>query len=142
MKHTLSIVLLTLFFGICIATTDSSKEQHVYFQKELIGTIYEMENVDLPPQPVFRHSPKYPKVIERKVLDFQNKHGYPPAAAFIFIVSKEGTVSNIIFERPDMKETIPYWVEAFKKWEFKPAQIDGKPVNVRMRIPVMRRPTK
>ena len=81
------------------------------------------------PTPLNQFDPQYP----RKAL----RSGAGGLVEFKFVVDKKGQVSNIqiLKEQPRGKGFAKSVKKAAKKWRFKPAMKDGKPVEWAMQLP-------
>ncbi|WP_175414809.1 energy transducer TonB [Nibricoccus aquaticus] len=89
-------------------------------------TVYDLTVVDKAPAPKKRIKPDYPSSLK--------KRDTPAEITLRFIVTAEGTVTdiNIVkFNDPDMVDPVYAAYEAAK---FEPGQKAGKPVNTRMEI--------
>ncbi len=80
------------------------------------------------PQPVKRPPPVYPFAMK--------KSGVSGVVTVQFIVNKKGDVENPIVVRSSHKGFEDAAIDAVRKWKFKPATKNGKPVAARMQIPI------
>ena len=80
----------------------------------------------LAPSPVMRDWPQTPPDLEKK---------YSHRQVVIYaVVSKEGKVSEVaVKQTPDRRVSDPI-AHAFAKWVFRPAQLNGRPVAVKVLI--------
>lgn len=124
------IIVLTAFALISgsftlLAATDSAIEV-INDEK-----VYQIELLDVRPRPTRQVAPKYPKELKIQGINGQ--------VNVRFIVSEEGNVSDIeiVDPKPSHVEFIATSVEALLKWKFSPGLIDGKPVKVFVRAPLV-----
>lgn len=90
------------------------------------GTTYDLTVVDKAPEPKRRIKPDYPSSLK--------KRDTPAEITLRFIVTTEGTVTdiNIVkFNDPDMVDPV---YAAYESAKFEPGQKGGKPVNTRMEV--------
>ncbi|MEX0289347.1 MAG: energy transducer TonB [Flavobacteriaceae bacterium] len=83
---------------------------------------------DHPPIPILKYAPAYPTDLFEQ--------GIEGTVTALFVVSKEGKVSNIEIEStPDARfnDAVTF---VLKFWRFYPAEINGEKVNVRVRLPI------
>lgn len=87
--------------------------------------IFDLNNVDLPPEVILQIPPTYP--ISARRLGKEGK------VSLLFVVNDEGFVESIevIDSFPD-DTFISSATQAVKKWKFKPAMKDNLPVSVRV----------
>ena len=91
--------------------------------------IFEVSQVDQPPQPVFKVPPIYPMNASIK--------GIEGKVELIFLVQTDGIVSDI-----QVKDAFPKGVfekaalRALKQWRFKPGTKNGQPVITRVYLPM------
>lgn len=91
--------------------------------------VYEMQETEEKPRPVRQIEPSYPADLKKRKIG-----GWVDVE---FIVDERGNVTNPIvtrFEHPEFEQPA---LEAVQKWKFTPGKIDGKPVKVRVTIPVV-----
>ena len=90
--------------------------------------VYELKSVTKPPKPVKQGAPWYPSDLRKK--------GIQGTVILGFIVNKEGRVANIKVLSSDHELFAEPAVDAVKYWRFEPAEMNGKPVACRVRIPI------
>jgi len=98
-------------------------------QLEKGDIVFELSEVDRPPRPLFRIPPLYP--MSAKI------RGIEGVVELMFVVDVDGSVKDI-----EIKSSSPEGVfdksaiRAVRQWRFKPASKGGKPVRVRVLLPV------
>jgi TonB family protein len=100
-------------------TSDDEAEEEIYGPDE-VGL--------RPPRLISGADPYYPRAAR--------KAGIQGAVTLMCVITSTGTVRDIIVVDsldPMLDEEA---IEAVKKWKFKPAKKDGRPVSVKVRIPV------
>jgi len=89
-------------------------------------TVY--TKVDVKPIPIRTPPPEYPKQLKRE--------GVSGVVAVSIVIDETGAVigsSVVKSTNPDFNDAT---LDAVKKWKFKPALIDGKPVKMRVTLPI------
>ncbi len=79
---------------------------------------------DTPPRPVDLVHPKYPRELRRE--------GREGVVTVAFTVNKKGRVNDVEIQDASARAFADAAVAAVRKWRFKPAKRDGKPVEVRI----------
>jgi protein TonB len=95
---------------------------------EELDRVFSLAELDQRPRVIFQRVPKYPPELRRS-----NRQG---TVYVIFVVDKNGRVTNpkiekasdTAFERPAL--------EAVKQWRFEPGTRNGEKVSFKMRIPI------
>lgn len=104
-------------------------EKYNFFVRVETGDpLQEFDPDDHAPIPILRYAPAYPS----ELIDA----GIEGTVTALFVVSKEGRVSNIEIESspdPRFNEAVSFVLQF---WRFFPAEIGGEKVNVRVRIPI------
>lgn len=90
--------------------------------------IFEPGQVDVQPVASSRVAPAYPFNLRRL--------GIPGEAVIEFVVDREGVVQDAVVVDAVPEEAGPAALKAVQRWKFAPAQKDGRPVNVRQRLPI------
>lgn len=83
---------------------------------------------DTPPAPVRTPPPEYPMELRRA--------GTAGMVAVAVVVDANGDVTSAEVNKSTHPDFEAPALEAVKKWKFKPAQLGGKPVKVRVVIPL------
>ncbi len=84
--------------------------------------------VDEPPVPIKTHAPAYPEDLRQR--------GVSGVAMITAVVDESGTVLAAESNKASHEHFKQPAIDAVKHWKFKPAQLAGKPVKVRINIPV------
>lgn len=84
--------------------------------------------VDDPPVPVKTVAPDYPPDMRRDKIS--------GAASILVVIGEKGDVIAAEVNKASRDEFREPALEAVKKWKFKPAELAGKAVKVRVNIPV------
>lgn len=96
---------------------------------ERIGKIFNLEDLDRPPEPVFQPAPIYPFALRRDSVT--------ATLRIEFIVDTEGRVVNPVV----ISTTQPGFEDAalagVSKWKFRPGWKAGRKVNTRMGVPMV-----
>ncbi len=83
----------------------------------------------IPPRVVRQERPIYPFALR--------KSGIVGEVLVGFVVDTKGDVVNAIAIRSNSPGFNEAAVQAVRKWKFKPAMVDGRPVNTRMSVPIV-----
>ena len=83
-----------------------------------------------PPRPIFSPDPDYPLAAR------QGKHKVQGICVLGLTVDERGSVHDVHITRSLDKRLDQNAIDAVKKWKFKPAMKDGKPVAVRISVEV------
>jgi len=106
------MVLTAIFLSLVSASTDSYATNEV---SKYLSTI-------TMPEPIERVAPRYPVKAARSA-----REGW---AIFSFVIDEEGAVKDVIVkDSSGSKDITKAAQKAVKKWRYKPAIIDGKPVE-------------
>jgi TonB family protein len=92
------------------------------------GQVFELGQLDQPPRATVQGPPRYPAALRKKNVSGE--------AVVEFIVNAQGGIAwtNVVSAtHPDFGDAA---AEAIRKWKFSPAIRAGKPVAVRMRVPI------
>lgn len=90
--------------------------------------IFEVHDLDEPPEPIIRIAPSYPAALKRK--------GMQGRVWLLFIISEDGIPGKArVVESPDPQFSDAA-LKAIVKWKFKPGKKDGKAVRTRVRLPL------
>lgn len=91
--------------------------------------VYNLRDLDQQPTPIgMRAEPSYPYEMKRL--------GYPGEAALTFVVTTEGSVSDIEVMRATDPEFALAAMEAVMQWKFRPGRKGGRKVNARLTLPI------
>jgi protein TonB len=91
--------------------------------------IFEVSEVDTPPEPLARVAPLYPYTARAR--------GIEGRVELLFVVQPDGSVSDV-----EVKSSLPRGtfdeaaMDAVKKWRFKPGTKGGRPVATRVLLPL------
>lgn len=109
-----------------------SGDFHVQFRPETWQPempVFSLAEVDTPPRPVMQPPPLYPAAARQA--------GIEGAVEMTFVVTVEGRVENVrvVTSQPG-SVFVAAAREAVERWRFEPAHRQGKPVAVRVRVPL------
>lgn len=91
--------------------------------------VFALAEVDIPPQPVFQPSPRYPYAARQS--------GIEGWVELEFVVSIDGQVADVLVSRSHPGTVFAAAaVEAVTRWRFEPARRRGEPVAVRVHLPL------
>lgn len=95
---------------------------------EGLGDIFNLADLDRPPEPVFQPSPIYPPSLKHEV----------HAAELIleFIVDSQGRVLNVVVMQSSHHGFDYAAISGVERWKFRPGMRAGRKVNTRMRVPI------
>lgn len=93
-----------------------------------IGKIFELSQLDRPPEPVFQPPPQFPPQLKREVQD--------ATVEVVFIVTPKGEVVNAEVRRSTHPGFENAALAGVSRWRFKPGYKLGKPVNTRILVPL------
>jgi len=96
---------------------------------EKIGKIFDLADLDRPPEPVMQPAPIYPPTLRREGLA-ANVH-------LEFIVDASGRVTNAIAIESSDKRFDEAAIAGVSKWRFRAGIKAGRKVNTRMRVPIV-----
>ncbi|MFM7749012.1 MAG: energy transducer TonB [Opitutaceae bacterium] len=98
-----------------------------------IGAIFNLAELDRHPEPVVQVAPVFPFNLKRDAIEGR--------VVVEFVVDTEGRVTSAM----TVESTHPGFEEAavtgVGRWKFRPGQKNGRPVNTRMRVPILFRLT-
>jgi protein TonB len=94
--------------------------------------IYRVDGKVKPPKPKFTPDPVYPKEALAKKLT--------GTTVLWATIGPDGSVSDVKIKRPFEPGLDQATLDAVKKWKFKPATLNGKPVAVQINIEMNHRP--
>ncbi len=81
------------------------------------------------PKVVRQSPPVYPLALQ--------KAGITGEVVVEFVIDQRGDVANAVAARSTSPDFNAAAVEAVRRWKFKPATVDGRAVNTRMRVPII-----
>lgn len=118
-----------LMLGGC-ATTERIRLQPVDYgiPARLPGT-YDPSQLTTQPIPVKQSAPRYPLELRRG--------GVSGEATVIYTVRADGTVGDVAIVKADDIRLGQAAANAIAQWRFRPAQLDGVPVNCRLMMPIV-----
>ena len=90
--------------------------------------IFSMGDLDQKPRAVYQPAPNYPSELNGK--------GIEGTVYVIFIIDKNGRVTNAKVQKSTNKAFEKSALAAVQKWKFDPGKRRGKPVQFRMRVPI------
>jgi protein TonB len=93
-----------------------------------IGKIFDLGELDRPPEPVLQPSPTYPYSLRRE--------GLSATVQVEFIVDLEGRVLDPIVVYTDHSAFNEAALSGVARWKFRPGMKGGRKVYVRMRVPI------
>ncbi len=92
-------------------------------------TVYDVGDLAVRPIAVSRTAPTYPFALRR--------HGVQGEAVIEFIVTTKGNVVDAHVLRATEPEFGGAALAAVERWRFRPGKVEGRPVNVRMQVPIV-----
>ena len=95
---------------------------------ERIGKIFNLEDLDRPPQPVLQPSPTYPISMRRE--------GLSAVVIVQFVVGVDGRVLEPVVVQSSHSAFDDAAVAGVARWKFRPGLRGGRKVNVRMQVPI------
>ena len=90
--------------------------------------LFSTGDLDSQPRVIFQPPPEYPAALRRKKIK--------GTVQVIFQVDKQGRVLNPVAREASHPAFEQPAVQAVKRWRFEPGKRAGKPVSVKMRIPI------
>lgn len=91
--------------------------------------VYDVSQVDRPPQPRFQARPQYPFDMRRA--------GISGEVVVALVVDANGDVSNADAVRSSRAEFEAAAVQAVSKWKFRPGNKNGRNVGTRLQVPIV-----
>jgi len=123
-------VFLVLLVSGCVTVEFYNGTPSKYVKEAIIrGEVVEYPELDIPPEPIEQRSPEYPNVWKKSPID-----GY---ANLVFVVDETGIPTQIQAEEATDRSFALSAIHALKFWRFKPGILDGKPVKVLVRVPLI-----
>lgn len=95
---------------------------------ESADAIFATSDLDQQPRVIFQPAPEYPAALRRKKLK--------GSVQVLFQVDKDGRVLNPIAQNATHPAFEQPAIQAVKRWRFEPGSRGGRPVAVKMRIPI------
>jgi protein TonB len=93
------------------------------------GDIFDLSQLDQPPNPTFQSKPIYPFEMRRA--------GITGTVVVGFLVDSTGVVQNAYAVSSTQREFEASAIQAVSKWRFKPGKRGGRAVTVRMQVPIV-----
>jgi protein TonB len=91
--------------------------------------IFDLDQVDSPPEAILKIPPVYPLSARRL--------GKEGQVELLFVVNAQGDVENVMVVDSEPRDVFDEAaVKTIKKWKFKPARKNNKPVSCRVEIPL------
>lgn len=109
-----------------LGAADAAKEPEL--QRLAVDPIYSLKEVDQQPVPVSQAGPVYPRTLRIQRLEGTVDVG--------FVITAKGTTQDPHAVSSTNEGFEQAAIDAVKKWKFKPASKDGKPVNTRVLVTV------
>lgn len=97
-------------------------------QRLVVDPIYSLKEVDQPPVPLSQPSAVYPRTLRTQRLEGSVDVG--------FVITAKGTTQDPHAVSSTHEGFEQAAIDAVKKWKFKPATKDGKPVNTKVLVTV------
>jgi TonB family protein len=94
-----------------------------------VETIYEIDDVQIKPTPYRQVVPEYPRSLKKQNVDGQ--------VVVVIVVDRKGNVINPKIEVSSHPEFEKPALDAIVKWKFHPGYVNGKPVSIRVRAPLV-----
>jgi len=95
---------------------------------ESIGNIFNLADLDRAPEPLLQMAPAYPTKLKKK--------GEEGTVRVEFVVDTRGNVISALVVESSNHGFDDVTVATVLKWRFRPGVRGGRPVNVRMRVPI------
>lgn len=95
---------------------------------ESIGSIFNLADLDRAPEPLLQMAPAYPTKLKKK--------GEEGTVRVEFVVDTRGNVVSATVVESSHHGFDDVTVATVLKWRFRPGVRGGRPVNVRMRVPI------
>jgi protein TonB len=128
------VALIVLSFAVGLKAAEASKSQPAVPTKEpelprlVVDPVYSLKEVDQPPVATSQPPVVYPRTLRTQRLEGSVDVG--------FVVSAKGTVQDPHAVSSTNEGFEQAAIDAVKKWKFKPAMKDGKPVNTKVLVTV------
>jgi TonB family protein len=84
---------------------------------------------NVPPKAIFQAPPLYPYAMAR--------FGIRGAVTIDFVVDEQGRVQNAAIFQSDNPAFEEPALKALRQWKFQPGTIDGRPANMKMKVPII-----
>jgi protein TonB len=97
-------------------------------QRLVVDPIYSLKEVDQLPAPISQTGPVYPRTLRTQRLEGTVDVG--------FVITSKGTTQDPHAVSSTNEGFEQAAIDAVKKWRFKPATKDGKPVNTKVLVTV------
>jgi len=92
-------------------------------------TYYEVSSTEVAPIPVRQIEPTYPSALKKNRINGQ--------VVLVFIIDPDGNVINPTVESSSHEAFERPALQAISRWKFSPGFVNGEPVNVRVRAPLI-----
>ncbi len=89
---------------------------------------FDLSQVDDYPRRLTPENPRYPERLKRE--------GVEAELQVLFIIEADGTVSNLVLHKSSDPRFDAVTRECVQRWRYEPARRAGKPVRVKVRVPV------
>lgn len=126
-------ILLSLLFAIilagCVAPTAPTLRSIDNPIPPTPGGVYDISKVSMQPMPKFQARPVYPPEMRRA--------GVGGEGTILFTVKSDGTVADAMITKATNIQFGEAALQSILKWRFKPAEVDGQPVNCRLMVPIV-----
>lgn len=90
--------------------------------------VWDLRDLDSPPRAIVQTAPQYPEGMRARRIDGE--------AEIAFIVDRDGTVLDAYAIRATTPEFAEAALAAVRSWHFSPPRRGGKPVRVRLQVPI------
>jgi TonB family protein len=90
--------------------------------------VYDISKVAVPPVPTYQAPPRYPIELRKARISGEG--------VILFTVRVDGSVEGASVVRATDARLGELALEAVRKWRFRPARLDGMPVNCRLMVPI------
>lgn len=95
---------------------------------EGLGDIFNLADLDRPPEPYFQPAPIYPPSLKHEVSSAK--------LVLEFIVDAQGRVLNVLVVQSSHHGFDHAAIAGVERWKFRPGMRGGRKVNTRMRVPI------
>jgi TonB family protein len=129
LKNNVTILLALVALAGCATAERPSLQVIEHRIPPLPANVYEPSQVSTQPIPVFQARPRYPSA-------YRNA-GVGGEGVVLFTVGTDGSVRDAMVVRASDVLFGDAALESVTQWIFKPAQMNGTPVNCRMIVPIV-----
>jgi TonB family protein len=128
-KNLVSTLLVSLAMSGCATTEPVPLHPVESSTPPMTADVFDPGQVTTQPVPLFQARPRYPFALR--------KAGVSGEGVVSFTVRTDGSVGDAVVVRATDAQFGDAAVEAILKWKFRPAKVNGTPVNCRMTVPIV-----